>query len=146
MAPEATPKMKAWLVTWEWCGDHARPEDKVAAILNPRLSANHVRDLVEFIYLSAMYTLSERADYARDRKRHNPYPAEFGRTPEGVPTMGAIHCGHNPWLEARLVDHLTVEIDAEGNEMASWKERPKPDLSWLRTRAPVKPPSSSLYE
>jgi hypothetical protein len=28
--------MKAWLVTWEWAGDHARREDKVAAIFNSR--------------------------------------------------------------------------------------------------------------
>ena len=28
---------------------------------------------------------------------------------------GHIHCGHNPWLEARLVDDLRAEVDSKGN-------------------------------
>ena len=28
--------MKAWLVTWEWMGDHAAVQDRIASILNPR--------------------------------------------------------------------------------------------------------------
>ncbi len=117
--------MKAWLVTWEWCGDHAKRDDKVAAIFNVRSSSERVRELVEFIHLSAMYSLGERAAFAQNRKR-NPYPAEFGITPDGVPWTGEITCGHNPFLRARLVDDLVVEDDLEGKEKLSWKERPKP--------------------
>ena len=40
--------MKVWLVTWEWCGDHAEVED-IAAILYSRLSGEHVRETVELL-------------------------------------------------------------------------------------------------
>jgi hypothetical protein len=116
--------MKAWLVTWEWSGDRAKRYNKVAAIFNPRFGEDRVRQLVEFIYLSAEYSLSERMGFAKDPK-HNPYPAEFGSL-DGVPWRGEINCGHNPYLFARLVDDLTVEADAHGNEKPSWKERGYP--------------------
>jgi hypothetical protein len=117
-------KMKAWLVTWEWVGDHAKRDEKIAAIFNPRFSAQHVRELVEFIYLSSEYSLSERMDCARNRS-HNRYPARFGQTPEGVPWWGEIDCGHNPFLWARMVDDFMVETDEDGKEKPSWKEAPR---------------------
>jgi len=43
-------KVKAWLVTWEWIGDHAKRPDKVAEILDPRLPAEQVRRIVELLY------------------------------------------------------------------------------------------------
>lgn len=64
----------------------------------------------------------------------NPYPAQFGML-NNVLWGGEITCGHNPWLLARLVDELTVEADADGKERATWKERPKPDLSWIHNEA-----------
>ena len=119
---------KAWLVTWEWAGDHAKRADKVAAILSPRLGGEHVRELVEFLYILDTASLSEKLSWAVSRDR-NPYPAKFG-TLNGVTWEGEILCGHNPWLLARLVDDLIVERDQEGKERATWKERPKPDMSW----------------
>ena len=53
-------KRKAWLVTWEWAGDHAKRADKVAAILNPRLGGDRVRELVEFLYMLDNSSLSEK--------------------------------------------------------------------------------------
>jgi len=67
--------MKAWLVTWEWCGEHAKRDDKIAGIFNPRFGGVRVRELVEIRYANE-YTLSERMDLARGRP--NPYPAKFG--------------------------------------------------------------------
>jgi hypothetical protein len=102
----------------------------VAAIFNPRFSSEHVRELVEFIYLSDMYSLAERAEYARDKKL-NPYPARFG-TLGGVTWKGEIRCGHNPELRARLVGDLTVERDEHGKESVHWEERPKPETAWIQ--------------
>lgn len=116
--------MKAWLVTWEWLGDHAKREEKVAAIFDSRLSGKRVREFVELLYLTENSSLSDRVKWARNKKL-NPYPARFG-TLDGGPWEGQIRCGHNPLLFARLVDDLTVKIDAEGKEIATWKERPKP--------------------
>jgi len=125
-----TRKMKAWLVTWEWCGEYAKRDDPFAAILNPRFSGERVRELVGFMYRSAEYSLSDQAEYARN-KRHDPYPAEFGQTLDGSPWAGEIICGHNPFLHARLVDDLIVERNAEGKEKVLWKKRPRP-VGWPR--------------
>jgi hypothetical protein len=116
--------VKAWLVTWEWIGDHAKREDKVAAAFDPRLSGEHVRELVELLYLAENLVLRERISWGRDKKR-NPCPATF-MTFDGVPWTGQIHCGHNLFLLARLVDDLTVEKGADGGEEATWRERPRP--------------------
>lgn len=122
-------KRKAWLVTWEWSGDHAKPAEKVVAIFNPRLGAERVRELVELLYIQSGASLDEKLSWAVDRSR-NPYPAQFGSL-NGAPWQGEIHCGHNPWLFARLVDDLWVATGEDGTQEAHWSERPKPDMSWM---------------
>jgi hypothetical protein len=117
----------AWLVTWEWVGDHAKPERKIAAILNPRWSPDRVREYVEFIYANSYYSISERIDYAKNRS-FNPYPAEFMRVRGGVQWQGQIICGHNPWLFARLVDNLVATGESDDEDKVVWTERPKPDF------------------
>jgi hypothetical protein len=111
-------KIKAWVVTWGSVDNPERP-CKVVAILNPQLSGNHVRELVEFLYLSWRYTLSEQVRCAVSRK--NPYPAHFPDI-DGVPWSGEVYCGHNPVLHARLVADLAVKCDERGKETATWKE------------------------
>lgn len=123
-------KRKAWLVTWEWSGEHAKPAEKVVAIFNPRLGAERVRELVELLYIQSGASLDEKLSWAVDRNR-NPYPAKFGSL-QGAPWQGEIECGHNPWLFARLVDDLWVETGEDGIQEAHWSERPKPDISWTR--------------
>jgi len=118
--------MVAWLVTWEWVGDHARMENKIAAILNYRLSPERAGEIVELIYVNEQFTLSERIAYAKS-KGNNPYPAQFDSI-HGVPWTARIICGHNPFLYARLVDDLRVEIDKSGKETLNWKERPRPNV------------------
>ncbi len=58
--------MVAWLITWEWRGDHARVENDVATILNYRLRGTTVRSIVELLYSNSQYTLNERLAYAKD--------------------------------------------------------------------------------
>ena len=118
--------MKAWLVTWEWCGDHAKVEDNIAAILNSRLSGKRVREIVELLYVNSQYSPGERLRYANGKK-FNPYPAQFG-TLGRVPKEGEIFCGHNPYLHARRVDDCRVEGDGV-EETLTWKEIPKPSVS-----------------
>ncbi len=116
--------ISAWLVTWEHMGDHATPPETVAAVLSPRLTARRVLEIVELLYANASYDPSERIAFAKSRKG-NPYPARFGVL-HGVPWEGEIVCGHNPWLEARLVRNLRADRDATGQERFVWDERPKP--------------------
>jgi hypothetical protein len=110
----------AWLITWEWCGDHAKPEEKVVEILSPRISSERVPEIVELIYHRDS-SPSEKVAW-RLRKKPQAYPAEFPMI-EGVKWEGQIHCGHNPWLLARQVDDLAVNIGADGKEVVSWKDR-----------------------
>lgn len=112
--------MKAWLVTWEWCGEHAKRDNPFAAILNPRFSIGKVREIVEFMYRLAEYSLSDQAGYVRNGSPN--HRATDDRTLDG---RVHIHCGHNPFLHARLVDDLIVERNAEGKEIVSCKERPR---------------------
>jgi len=118
----STRKVKAWLVTWEWCGEHAKRNEKVAAVFDARVSSERVRWAVELLYAQETYTLSERIAWCLGNRRRNPYPAEFVKL-EGVPWEGEIHCGHNPYLRARLVDDLTVRRDHDGKETATWRDR-----------------------
>lgn len=112
--------MKAWLVTWEWAGDHAKVSEPVAAILNSRTSPDRVREIVEFLYANASYTLSERLACAKN-KRNNPYPARFASI-DGFPWQGQITCGHNPFLFARLVEGISVQDDGTPEGRLVWKE------------------------
>jgi hypothetical protein len=118
---------KAWLVTWEWSGDHARREPQVVTIYRPQLSGERVGELVEALYTQLEYTLRERITWTLDPKA-NPYRAQFG-TLGGVTWPGDITCGHNPWLHARLVDDLVVD----DNNNATWTERKRPTPAWLTT-------------
>lgn len=129
--------ISAWLITWEHMGDHAKPLDRVAAVLNPRVSAHRVLEIVELLYANASYDPSERIAMAKDRK-NIPYPARFGVL-HSVPWQGEILCGHNPWLEARLVKNLRAQSDGTGQDVFVWDERPKPSnpiLERLKTSRP----------
>lgn len=115
--------VSAWLVTWEWIGEHAKCERKVAEILDPRFSPEKVREIVELHYHRTA-TLDEKIAW-RLRKGNQQYPAKF-QTIEGLEWRDQIICGHNPWLLARLVDELVVERDSEEREIATWQDRSSP--------------------
>ena len=117
---------KAWLITWDQAGGHPRQKDKIVSILSGRLSAKTVFDYVERLYVSSEYSLSDRLAYAKNRK-NNPYPAQFVSI-NGVLWEGQITCGHNPFLFARLVKNIRVEVDSDGEEQLHWDEIPKPNL------------------
>lgn len=119
--------ISAWLVTWEWAGDHAKSERKIAAVLNPHWFPDRVREYVEFIYVNSSYAISERIAYAKNRS-FNPYPAQFMRLAGGIPYEGEIICGDNPWLFARRVDHLAATGEPDCEEAVVWTERPRPDF------------------
>jgi len=109
-----------WLVTWEWAEDYPEPEDRVAAILNRRVPAERVREIVELLYANECLSLSQRAAAAINPKKH-PEPARFGSA-SGLVWDGEILCGHNPWLRARQV-RLQTAVPGE----VTWEELSRPD-------------------
>lgn len=66
--------MKAWLVTWEAAGNKHKLENPIAAVLNPKLSPERVKEIVELLYVNHNFTFSERLSYSNNKK-FNPYPA-----------------------------------------------------------------------
>jgi hypothetical protein len=122
--------MKAWLVTWEWDGDHAKVKEPIAAVLRARRSSKQVREIVELIYVNETYSFSERLAYATN-KGTNPYPATWGYLGKRQ-WEGEIYCGPNPYLYARLVDDLQVQVNRAGKEKLTWNERLKPEPKWTQ--------------
>ncbi|SRR6266571_5943205 len=106
----------AWIVTWEWAGDHARvdEEKRFVTALNYRWTGERVRNLLEQLYIALEYGPWDKAAVAKS-KRNNPYPAV------SVPP-GEVHCGHNPWLRARRVRNLEVVFNGDGTHQLRWDE------------------------
>ena len=106
--------MNAWLITWQWSGEHARVRDPLVAILSSRKSRSSIAELVEFLYLRASGEAADLAYYANRRKLLR-YPAQIDQNCR-------ITCGHNPWLYARVVSNLSVEANADRTEVIRWRE------------------------
>ena len=107
--------MKAWLVRWSWIGDHAAVANPIVTILSARTGFRDVQKYVERRYIEASASLDEKLSYALYNNPQQPaYPAQL--------EQGRVHCGDNPFLEARVVDELRVVEDADGNEVLNWTE------------------------
>ena len=104
-----------------WDNSQGTGDDSVVMVLNGRMGIERVRWHVELMYIEKTSSDAEKYDSARPKKsRRIAFPVEVTRTVNGE---AHIHCGHNPWLFARLVDDLRVETDDDGVEVLKWKER-----------------------
>lgn len=110
--------MRVWLVTWEWSGNEAAVVDKVAMILNQRLTAQRVAAIVQRLYAHTTSGIDSLAAYAKHPSKV-PYRAE-------IDSQSRIDCGHNPWLHAEQVTSLKVVRDPDtGIETISWVSQPQ---------------------
>lgn len=108
---------KAWLLTWEWAGKHAAVEDRIAAILRPRMSPKSVGEMVENLYAIHEYSPTELARWSK-HPEENPYKAQWHE--------GYCICGHNPSLHAYSVHDLVIAVDPEsGLETITWILSPR---------------------
>ena len=87
--------MKAWVVRWEWIGDHAAHPNPFIAVLSARCGSESVRKFVERFHITATASVNEQIEYARYT---NPRPPAYRAD---VSAKGIIHCGHNPFIVAR---------------------------------------------
>ena len=115
--------IRAWLITWEGYGGerpgesffegrfhpHVIAEHQVVAVLSADLATETVRAFTESVYRAHAFTAAEQISQAAGG--HKPYPAE-------VQGPSWIMCGHNPWLEARIVENL----HPIGEEAFGWDE------------------------
>jgi len=119
--------MKAWLITWEWDGASASVVDKVAGILEPRLSSKTVSSIIEFLYARATSNLSELSSCAKNRS-YGYYSAK-PIIANGIKQGDRIICGTNPYLYSRIVSELLITTDVDKFEIISWRE---PDNNKLK--------------
>lgn len=115
---------RAWLITWVSVGDHAKRKDgkEVVALLSSRMGAERVRELVEKLYYVLRYTPWDMVNSISE-KPYTQDPAKFIDR-HGVPWQGAVHCGDNPFLMARMVRNFQVIVNDDGTEQLNWDEIP----------------------
>lgn len=142
----------AWLITWEWVGEHAAVDQPIAVILSVQSSPETVKQLMERLYASRTYTPEEMLA-ALPPRGHNPYRATYGSIDaydHGVAISatysGQLFCGHNPHLYARQVSGLRVGNGtfADGSRRLEWQDRPRPEgleLADMSPVAPLEPPA-----
>ncbi len=131
--PTGTRGRSAWLVTWDWMGDHAQvpPSDVIAGIFSPRLGYKTIMQLVETLYAAREYDATDKLSALT----HNPYKAHLGTIQVNVSGcshsakwQGEVTCGHNPFLHARLVDRLRPSTGDGAVAGLTWVDRARPHL------------------
>lgn len=116
--------MNAWVITWEWHGDHAAVEDPLVAILSSRKGSAWMAKYIENLYLSFSSTAQEMAYYA-NRQKMIPYKAKDPMSMNWILHGNRIICGNNPELYGRKVTGLEIMEDDENDlEIVRWKEPP----------------------
>lgn len=115
-----THKRSAWLVFWNraLAEDEANPP--IVAIFDSRKTPERIADFVEQTYISTHYSLREKIHYAT-RPKKNPYRAQINYNKEQG-RLVSITCGHNPWLEARIVRQMRLTMDADGRQLLTWED------------------------
>lgn len=124
----------AWLLTWEWDGDHAAMKDKFVALLTWQYSSGNVAKIVERYFVSAYLSLFEQVRYT-ESKADCPYHVSFDTIPvadsiqhaRSIPSQGpfseSMRIGANPCLWGRKVHELEAWVAEDGIENLKWKER-----------------------
>lgn len=139
-APDTSAKLKrAWLITWDWTGPHAEPDNTFVAILSGRYTRRTVAGIVEQHYVASRLAIHEQLAYAKSKKSC-PYEVQYNtlavsekiQEESSLPARGrfgdSMTFGGNPWLWARVVDDLETWIDPDGIEHLRWRERANPVL------------------
>lgn len=130
--------MRGWLV--KWTSSDAGYEEAVATVLSARLSPASVARQMEELYVNVTGSIPEKLAYAHYSKPQRiPYRAVVGRRRDG---RIAVHCGHNPWLEALLVDGLHVQTTDDGIDVLHYvdgqeEKRIVEMQMWLRRADPA---------
>lgn len=132
MPKEHMPKsrgIKAWLVTWEHSGAHAKPRRRIAMVINSRRTPERVREIVELLYINETASPGELVLWAAGK--HNPFPARFGEV-EGVAYEGEITCGRNPYLRARRVEGLHFVGEGGSEDQVKWVDNTAANMAQIR--------------
>lgn len=137
---------KGWVIRWEWMGDHAAVEQPFISVLSPRLGHQEVARFIQRYYAAKTFTPSEQVEYMLRKTRPFPFPVNFARTtiqyPDGRtlsgPWTGAMACGDNPYIVARLATNVHVEYPDGGTRgVLVWQDLPLPIHDLARPSKPL---------
>lgn len=101
--------MKGWLV--KWTSPDSGYEEAVATVLSARLGVRSVERRLKELYADVTASIQEKLDYAHWKPAQLRFRTRLSRLKDG---RVAIDCGHNPFLEARLVSDLRIEPTESG--------------------------------
>ena len=109
--------MKAWIIEWDWSGEHAKVDNRFVTVLSARCSDNQIKAALDLLYSVEKYSLRARFGFAKyNNPDKKPYQPEV--------ECGTITLGHNPWLVAKRVDfslihnsNLIKYTDNQGNKV-----------------------------
>ena len=87
-----------WQIRWHWSGQHAAVDEPNIMVLPQDTNAETVRWYVEKLYMEKALEWDERISFTLNPPP--PYPASVEPMADG---RDSVICGHNPWIEARLV-------------------------------------------
>ena len=131
---------RAWLITWEWTGDHAQVDDKFVAIISSRFKDKKVREMLEQYFASNYLSLREQINCVKSKRSHtynvqliliavsNELQQKASAMPSQVPFSESMIIGGNPWLWARIVYKLETWREEGDVEWLKWNERE--NISW----------------
>jgi hypothetical protein len=115
------PKRKyprLWLVFWN---STKSPVDNATSALiqafDPRASETRITHFLTDFYSSSEFSARELAYFAT-RRKVNPYTAR--PIVDSNNRLKGYHCGHNPWLEARLCEKIIIQSIENGETQVSW--------------------------
>lgn len=118
-------KKRAWLVRWESTEEPVQ-EQSIIAIFDSRKSSDFVADFVQQFYISHTCSIEEKVHYSSHSKEF-PYQVEYERV-RGAPWLGSMSCGHNPFITARVVEHLSLATSKDGATSLHWLPVNRPSL------------------
>jgi hypothetical protein len=96
---------KAWVIQWEWTGDHAKVEPNIFHVLDSRLSLKHVEFYLRAIYFNSFwFTIEERVGNVGVKDKYVTVRKAYG-------CRASI--GTNPQLVAMRVEKLTAKYDPD---------------------------------
>lgn len=117
---------RLWLIFWNSIDDPVNlSTNQLVQAFDPRASETRIIQFLTDFYSSSKYSARELAYFAT-RKKANPYAAH--PIVDSASRLKGYHCGHDPWLEARLCQQIVVHTPEMGKVSVSWSQDSRQQL------------------
>lgn len=125
------PGKHAWVVTWDWVGNHRKPDQLLLHFLKASWPSWRVSDYLQALYInSAEIAPISRLYYIKRGLRDETWDRK-------IRDRGTrVTVGDNPMLLAVLVNDLSVVRSGPGQMEVSWTHRPVVPVNWTPQDGP----------